>query len=233
MNPFLTTRCLRRSIRMLAMCYRPKRLSSHSRMLMVARSFLSTILILIGRHSLHRDASTSRTRKGDHIGPLGTAGTKTTADYEADDKLIIQAADPLTAPKITITLSSGPTVFGSGDGAGKYYSYSAIAVDVDFALDASDSYRVSLDAHPVIQIPAGNIKGNKWVELSAGNLEEFEGDPTHVLTANATGVKETAVWRSPENNRQCGHKGSFSQVWNVRQTTKRHRLRIISVSTHR
>ena len=54
----------------------------------------------------------------------------------------------------------------------------------------SSSYRVSLDAHPVIQILAGNIKGNKWVELSAGNLEEFQGAPTHILTANATGVKE-------------------------------------------
>ena len=128
--------------------------------------------------------------QGDHIGPFGTAGTKTTADYAADDKLIIQAADPLTSPKITLTLSSGPTVYGEGDTAGKYYTYSAIAVDVDFAVDPSSSYRVSLDAHPVIQILAGNIKGNKWVELSAGNLEEFEGDPTHILTVNATGVKE-------------------------------------------
>ena len=127
--------------------------------------------------------------QGDHIDPFGTAGTKTTADYEADDKLIIQAANPLTTPTLTLTLSSGPTDYGSGDTAGKYYSYSAIAVDVDFALDPSDSYRVSLDAHPVIQIPAGNIKGNKWVELSAGNLEEFAGAPTHILSVNATGVK--------------------------------------------
>ena len=45
--------------------------------------------------------------QGDHISPFGTAGTKTTTDYAADDKLIFQAADPLTSPKITITLSSG------------------------------------------------------------------------------------------------------------------------------
>ena len=128
--------------------------------------------------------------QGDHIGPFGTDGTKTTADYEADDKLIIQAANPLTAPTLTLTLNGGPTDFGSGDGAGKYYSYSAIAVDVDFALDPSDSYRVALDAHPVIQILAGNVKGNKWVELTAGNLEEWTGAPAHILSVNATGVKE-------------------------------------------
>ena len=128
--------------------------------------------------------------QGDHIGPVGADGTKATTDYETDDKLILQAANPLTSPKLTITLSSGPTDYGSGDTAGKYYSYSAIAVDVDFAVDPSSSYRVALDAHPVIQILAGNIKGNKWIELSAGNLEEFEGDPTHILSATATGVKE-------------------------------------------
>ena len=127
--------------------------------------------------------------QGSHISGFGVDGSKTAVSFGSGDKLIIQAAHPLTAPRLTITLSSGPTAF---DSIGKWYSFSAIAVDTGFATDPSDAYRVALSAHPVIQIPAGNIKGgdSTWVDLTGGNLPEFTGAAHYIVVEDANGVKE-------------------------------------------
>ena len=128
-----------------------------------------------------------------HIGTFGVAGTKTAPTFANGDILIFQAANPLTTPTVTITLSSGPTNFSFGGNAvGKWYSFSSIAVDSGFTYDSSDSYRFSKDAHPVIQIPAGSVKGGdqRWVNLDSGNLSEFEGAPQSIIIRDSTGIKE-------------------------------------------
>ena len=99
--------------------------------------------------------------QGDHVTSYGVAGTKTAHELASGDQVVIQpwgtAAGEDRDAALTLTISSGPTAGGSGEGAYKWYSYSARVLDSGFATPGNGVFRISDTMRSKIHIPLSDI----------------------------------------------------------------------------
>ena len=103
-----------------------------------------------------------------HTGIFGGAGTRTAPALQSGDILFIQQAVPSADPSVEFTISSGPTAGTVNGVAYKYYSYSAIAQDSDFANDGN-VMRISDTRRSAIRIPMSDVFPEGLVPYDEGH----------------------------------------------------------------
>lgn len=100
-----------------------------------------------------------RDKQGSHVTGIGFPGTinsKTAPTLADNDVIRLHPQGGSAGGLVTITLSSGPTAFGSGVAAGKWYSFDAVTVAGN-PVGHPRVYRLTTQSRARIQIPIGDI----------------------------------------------------------------------------